>query len=76
MIGFLSTEDDVAPGNAGILDQILALKWIQSNVEYFGGNPLAITIFGESAGAGAVNYQLLSHMSLGNCTNSLLAACL
>lgn len=41
--------------NLGILDQIMALNWIQKNVEAFGGNPSNVTIFGESAGAGSVS---------------------
>ncbi|KAF2353331.1 Carboxylesterase type B [Trinorchestia longiramus] len=64
-LGFLSTEDDEAPGNMGILDQVAALSWVQKNVVGFRGNPLQITIFGESAGAASVHFQLLSHASLG-----------
>ena len=39
-----------APGNLDMLDVTTALRWLRKNVEYFGGNPNNVTIFGESAG--------------------------
>lgn len=63
-LGFLSLGGD-APGNAGLKDQVLALRWVRNNIEAFGGNPYEVTIFGQSAGAASVHYLMLSPMASG-----------
>nr|UUB32764.1 carboxylesterase COEA13 [Dendroctonus rhizophagus] len=72
VLGFLSTEDEVAPGNAALKDQLMALKWTRENIAFFGGNPLDITIFGESAGAMSVGYHLVSEKSRNLFTGAIL----
>jgi para-nitrobenzyl esterase len=51
--------------NFGTLDIIEALKWVNKNIEHFGGNPENITIFGESAGGHNVLSLLVAPQSKG-----------
>ncbi|KAG7171403.1 Venom carboxylesterase-6-like 11 [Homarus americanus] len=65
VLGFLSTEDEVLPGNLGLKDQTVALRWVQENIRSFGGDPEKVTIFGESAGSASVHFQILTPHAAG-----------
>jgi carboxylesterase type B len=61
--GFLQSFDLLTEGssNAGLHDQRLALQWIQENIAAFGGNPEQVVVWGESAGAQSIAYQMFSY---------------
>ena len=64
-LGFLTLGTEEAPGNAGLLDQIAALEWIQENIGNFGGDKNRVTMAGESAGSFSSFYHLASPKSRG-----------
>ncbi|KAK1892000.1 Bile salt-activated lipase [Dissostichus eleginoides] len=64
-LGFLSSGDARLPGNYGLWDQHAAISWVRRNIAAFGGNPDNITLFGQSAGAASVSFQMLSPHSKG-----------
>ncbi|XP_070543411.1 cAMP-regulated D2 protein-like [Ptychodera flava] len=63
--GFLVTGSgkDDATGNYAILDQRMAMEWVQANIASFGGDPTRVTLFGQSAGAQSVAVHLMSEKS-------------
>ena len=63
--GFSAGEE--IPSNIGLWDQTLALKWVQENIGSFGGDPMNVTAFGQSAGAASVDCLCLSPHSRSKC---------
>jgi len=53
------------PANRGLLDQVAALRWVRENIAGFGGDPDRMTVFGESAGAGAIASLLVMPAAAG-----------
>ena len=53
------------PANRALLDQVAALRWVQENIAAFGGDPDQVTVFGESAGAGAIAALLVMPAAAG-----------
>lgn len=74
-VGFLSTGDQAAKGNYGLLDQIQALRWVKENIAAFGGDPNRVTVFGSGAGASCVSLLTLSHYSEGKDKTTLRTMC-
>ena len=66
ILGFLTAKSEHLQGNYGLLDQIHALKWIKRNIALFRGDPLSITIFGNSAGGSSVALLTMSPLARGN----------
>lgn len=66
-MGFLSLNDPELgiPGNAGLKDQVFALKWVRRNIANFGGDPNNVTVFGTSAGASSVHFLMMSDKAKG-----------
>ncbi|CAK1603850.1 unnamed protein product [Parnassius mnemosyne] len=58
--GFMCLDTPEIPGNQGLKDQLRALRWVNENIEAFGGDVNKITISGSSAGGASVDFHLQS----------------
>ncbi|KAJ2940890.1 hypothetical protein O0L34_g10149 [Tuta absoluta] len=58
--GFMCLDTPDVPGNAGMKDQVLALRWVQNHIESFGGDPQKVTVFGNSAGGMSAGLHIVS----------------
>ncbi|XP_026758295.2 esterase FE4-like [Galleria mellonella] len=59
-IGFACLGTEEIPGNAGLKDQVAALRWINKNIKKFGGDPTKVTVAGFSVGATMAELLALS----------------
>uniref|UniRef100_A0A0K8TUN6 Carboxylesterase n=1 Tax=Epiphyas postvittana TaxID=65032 RepID=A0A0K8TUN6_EPIPO len=64
-LGFMCLGIKEAPGNAGLKDQLAALRWVKKNIAAFGGDPENVTAFGESAGATSLSLLVASDAANG-----------
>ncbi|KAL0870724.1 hypothetical protein ABMA27_005661 [Loxostege sticticalis] len=65
ILGFLCLDTEDVPGNAGVKDQVAAMRWVQKNISCFGGDPNNVTIFGQSGGAACATMHCVSPMTKG-----------
>nr|XP_037278502.1 cholinesterase 1-like isoform X2 [Rhipicephalus microplus] len=65
VFGFLSDWSPDAPGNLAFWDQLLAMQWVRRSISAFGGDPLLVTLYGQSSGSMSAGVHVLSPLSKG-----------
>lgn len=58
-------QNGAIPGNAGLLDSVEALRWIQSHISKFGGDPNRVTVSGQSTGSTLSQYMMITPLTDG-----------
>ncbi|MCM2997911.1 carboxylesterase/lipase family protein [Paenibacillus cellulositrophicus] len=69
---FSGESEDGYVSNAGLLDQIEALRWVKHNIAAFGGDPQQVTVFGESAGSMSIAALLAMPAAQGLFTRAIM----
>lgn len=71
-LGFLSSGCSVIPGNFGLKDQAMAIRWVKRYIHRFGGDPDLITVAGQSSGAASAQLHMLSPLSRGHFSRAIM----
>lgn len=69
-LGYLNLDNCEVEGNVGLKDQVMALKWVKSEIHQFCGESTKVMIFGQGSGGTQVQLHILSEQSHGK-QNSL-----
>ncbi|XP_063408489.1 cholinesterase 1-like [Mytilus trossulus] len=72
VLGFYAAPENGIKGNNGLMDQMLAMQWVQRNIRFFNGDPSKVTIYGHSAGAGDAGLHMLSDLTKGLFRNAII----
>lgn len=65
VLGYLNLDNCEVEGNAGLKDQVMALKWVKSEIDHFCGDSSKVMIFGQGSGGTQVQLHILSEKSHG-----------
>ncbi|EDS28751.1 juvenile hormone esterase [Culex quinquefasciatus] len=71
-LGFLSSGCSVIPGNFGLKDQAMAIRWVKRYIHRFGGDSNLITVAGQSSGAASAQLHMMSPLSRGHFSRAIM----